>query len=362
MEIQNRSKQNRPYYFETSDLVIIALFSALGGVASVIVHYMGKTIGLLTGLPIGGGQIFSGLHIFWFVLVFLLTNRKIGVVILCGVMKGFVELFMGSSHGVMVVFISIGEAVIFEIVFYLLIALIQTDRFLVLVITITSGFSSTINIIIQLFVFFGYGIPLELILLVLGFSFFSGMVFGGLFGIFVFNVFNKTKLLSWRREHLSPAVPYTGKMFQVASFGIVSIIILSFIGSTFLYFQSPQLNTTEYSIDIVGSVNNPYRFFTSNFSDYEQNIVAEEITAVVHRPAKNYTGIPLSRIISNADPINSTYSVKIVSFDGYFVFFTNVDIEMTTMIITTEENGLRLIAADFLASNWVREIREIEII
>jgi energy-coupling factor transport system substrate-specific component len=362
MEMTNNGLQNKSYYFETADLVIIALFSALGGVASVIIHYMSKAFGLFTGLPIGGGQVFSGLHIFWFVIVFLLTNRKVGVVISCGVIKGFVELFVGSSHGVMVVFITIGEAIIFEVIYLLLITLTQTDRFLVLIITIASGFSSASNIFIQIFAFFGNGLSLELLLLILGFSFFSGTIFGGIFGIYVSNVFTKTKLLSWRREHQNPAVPYTGKIFQAASFGILGIIILSFFGSTLFHTQSDLSNSTEYAIDIVGSVNNPFRYFPSNFSDYKQTIFAEEITAVTHKPAKNYTGIPLSVIIAYSDPVDLSYSVKITSFDGYFVYFTSIDIEMTSMIITIQETGLRLIAAEFLAATWIREIQEIIII
>ena len=47
-------KKDQNYYYETSDLVIIALFSGLGGILSTFVGYLGNLVNSFLGIPFGG--------------------------------------------------------------------------------------------------------------------------------------------------------------------------------------------------------------------------------------------------------------------------------------------------------------------
>jgi len=196
MESSSDEKTTIPsYYLETSDLIIIALFAALGGVFSNIVANVAN---LFNSLFAGGGQLFAGLHVFWFVLVYFLTRRKKGAVLLAGIIKGLVELFMGNPLGIIVVLISIGEAIVFEIII-LILSPITSQRFDHIIIALAAGGATTTNMIILLNILLNQGLPLELILMMLIFSFLSGIIFGGYFGLLFYHLFQQTGLLDWRK-------------------------------------------------------------------------------------------------------------------------------------------------------------------
>ncbi|MFX1282904.1 MAG: ECF transporter S component [Promethearchaeota archaeon] len=205
MEPPPQNKLKKPtYYYETSDLVIIALFASLGGVFSSFIGYLGKLFGLAIGFPQGGGQIFAGLHILWFVLVFLQTDRKVGTVILCGIIKGFIELFSASHLGIIVLYVSIGEALVFEIVYFSLSILPKALKIESLILISAAGLAAVSNIVIRLNTFLGFALPLEIFILILGVCFISGVVFGGYLGLFLFQLFEQSRLLSWRKETKKP--------------------------------------------------------------------------------------------------------------------------------------------------------------
>ncbi len=208
MESSPTNRSQKPsYYYETSDLVIIALFAALGGVSSSIIANIANLFNTI--IP-GGGQIFAGLHVFWFVLVFLFTKKKKGVVILTGIIKGFIELFMGNPLGIIVVFIAFGEAVVFEIGYFSLTYLPSVQKIDYLKITVAAGFSTAINVIILLNILLGKDVPYEIILLMLSFSFISGIIFGGILGIIFFRLFQQSGLLNWRKEFKKPDGSFPG--------------------------------------------------------------------------------------------------------------------------------------------------------
>lgn len=350
--------KKRSYYFETVDLVIIALFAALGGVSSAFIGYIGRLFGTIIGLPVGGGQLFSGLHIFWLVLVFLLTNRKVGAVTLTGIIKGFVELFLASVHGIIVIYIAIGEAIVFEAVILGLTFLFQSKKLHHLTIAIAAGFSAASNVFIQLFTYLGAALPSEWFLLILGFSFFSGVGFGGYFGLALFRLFQKSALLNWRYEQKDQVLPFFGKMFQISSLGVFSIMIVVLIGSIMINYQPFH---DKYSIDIIGNVQYPFVYRSIDFQEYEMTIIAEQISTIAHHPPQNYTGVPLSIILAKAEPLNHNYTAKIIGSDAYFAIFTSQEIESTPIILSVQETGLRLIAADFPAERWVKQVIRIEI-
>ncbi len=199
---QESLETTRPtYYLDTFDLVAIALFAALGGIFSANIGNIGRLVFGST-LP-GGGQLFSGLHIFWYVLVFFLTNRKIGAVTLTGIIKGLVEIFSGNSLGILAFIIAVLSAIVFEICIILFRSLINTDRFQQIIIPLSAGLSSIVNILIQLEAFFGSltskGIPEEWIFVMLAFSFISGVFLAGYLGYIVYRLFENSNLIAWRK-------------------------------------------------------------------------------------------------------------------------------------------------------------------
>ena len=53
-----KNKPQYPYYFETADLVIIALFAALGGISSSIIANIARAIFLPLNIPNEGLESF----------------------------------------------------------------------------------------------------------------------------------------------------------------------------------------------------------------------------------------------------------------------------------------------------------------
>ena len=191
-DIQDQNQiKNQNYYFSTDDLVIIALFSALGGISS---SFIANIIRTAMGIP-GGGQLGAGIHIFWYVLIYYLLNGKIGAVTLAGILKGFVELFTGNSIGIIAIAVAVGGALVFEIGMYAYKTFIRRDNFLYLGVLISAGLAAASNILIQLEVFINRDIPLFVF-----FAFISGLFLGGVLGIEIFNIFDKTGILDWRKE------------------------------------------------------------------------------------------------------------------------------------------------------------------
>ena len=181
------------YYFETADLVIIALFSALGGITSSTIA---NIIRSAMGFP-GGGQLGAGIHIFWFVLIYYLVNKKAGAILLAGILKGFIEFFTGNSLGIMAILLAFGGALIFEVALYIYTMAVRKDRYLNIGVILSSGLASATNILIQLEFFINKDIPLFLCL-----SFISGVILGGILGIQMYNVFNRAGILNWRQSNL----------------------------------------------------------------------------------------------------------------------------------------------------------------
>ncbi len=184
-------------YFKTEELVIIALFAALGGMSSTFIANIARAIFLPLGIP-GSGQIASGLHIIWFVLIYLMINKKIGAVLLSGFIKGFIELFTGNSIGIMAMIVAVGAGITFEVTIYLYTRIIKTKSYQHIGIALAAGLASLSNIVIQLETFIGRNLPPEIFTLILVFSFLSGILLAGYLGIIIYNVFERSQILDWR--------------------------------------------------------------------------------------------------------------------------------------------------------------------
>jgi ABC-type thiamin/hydroxymethylpyrimidine transport system permease subunit len=177
--------------------VIIALFAGLGGISSSFIANIARAIFLPLGIP-GSGQIASGLHIIWFVLIYLMINKKVGAVLLTGCIKGFIELFTGNSIGIIAILVAVGAGITFEVTIYLYTRAVKAKIYHHVGIALAAGLASLSNIVIQLETFIGRNLPPEIFVLIMIFSFLSGVFLAGYLGIIIFNVFEQSHILDWR--------------------------------------------------------------------------------------------------------------------------------------------------------------------
>ena len=141
---------------------------------STYVGYLGNFLNRLFGVPFGAGQFLSGLHIFWIILAAGLV-RLPGAATAAGLLKGVIELFTGSTHGVAIVFVSLAQGLFVDLVLLLL------RRHSLPVYALAGGMGSASNVLVFQALYFS-GAPLSYILFIAGLSFFSGILFGGGFG------------------------------------------------------------------------------------------------------------------------------------------------------------------------------------
>jgi energy-coupling factor transport system substrate-specific component len=342
------------YYFTTRDLVTIAVLSALGGALSTFVGYLGLLLNTTVGTPFGAGQFLSGLHVFWIVLAAGLI-RKTGSASIAGLLKGFVEFFTGSTHGVVIVLVSLIQGLIIDIGFY---AIGQRDSLPLW--CIIGGFAAASNVIIfQLFFFSGAPLIFLVLLVILASS--SGIIFGGYFGhattclILESHVYRSTASSPiksqgsvWRR--LGP--------YRLSA--LIFLIAIAFGASLYAVFVwRPVLDP--YSCEVVGQVAQPLRFSYFAYSDQEVTLEAQLIGSVTQLAPQNYTGIQLVTILADVNPLDSATTLEVVSSDGYSATFSLAEAQSDDEIILVLEDGLRLIAKNYPGWYWVQKVVSIVI-
>ena len=162
----------KPYRrFTSRELSLIIIFSALGGAVSVPIGYAGNFLKTVPGIPFGSSQALSGLHVLWIVLAAVMV-RKTGSGTMTGFLKGLVELFLFSYHGIFVLLISSVEGIIVDIV---LIIARRTDT---PSICLAGGLSSASNVSVIQFILVP-SLPMPILAFMYLTSFLSGLVFSG---------------------------------------------------------------------------------------------------------------------------------------------------------------------------------------
>jgi energy-coupling factor transport system substrate-specific component len=342
------------YYFTTRDLVTIAVLSALGGVLSTFVGYLGLLLNTTVGTPFGAGQFLSGLHVFWIVLATGLI-RKTGSATAAGLLKGFVEFFTGSTHGIVVVLVSLIQGLIIDIGFYVI-----GQRDSLPLWCIISGFAAASNVIIfQLFFFSGAPLIFLVLLSILAFS--SGIIFGGYFG-------HATTYLVLESQVYRSAASTTKKSqgsvwrrlgpYRLSA--LIFLIAIVFGASLYAVFVwRPTLDP--FSCEVVGQVAQPLRFSYFSYSDQEVTFEAQLTGSVTQLPPQNYTGIQLVTILGDVHPLDSATTLLVISSDGYSATFSLEEVQSDNEIILVMEDGLRLVAKNYPGWFWVQKVVSIVI-
>jgi energy-coupling factor transport system substrate-specific component len=152
-------------------LAVLLIFSALGGVNSVLVGYAGRLLSMLSIFSFAVPQLLSGLHVFWLVLVALLVRTR-GSATAAGTLKGLIETSLSSHLGVFSFAVSLTEGAIVDFVF----AFLKKNR--MFSVYVAGGLSSASNLlIVQLF--FLSPLPISVYVLAYFAAFLSGLLFGG---------------------------------------------------------------------------------------------------------------------------------------------------------------------------------------
>ena len=315
------------YYFKTNDLVKIAIISALGGVSSTYIGYLGNLVNRFLGVPFGAGQFMAGLHIFWIILGFGLIKKE-GTCTMIGVLKALVELFSGGKLGVFVILLSGVQGLIADVIF-----LIVRKRN-VITYALAGGISTTANVLIFQLFFVPYT-AYRFFLLIAMISFISGVAFAGIFGYNVLNIVE-------------------GKEQEYSIKKVTTLVVCGVFLVGGVYYYSFVYEGSE-KIQVGGAVLSPYSFYYQDFLDVETTVLAEMVGQYKYEPETEYTGIPLAAIIEKAGPQGTT--VRITAGDGYSVDFPLDSID--ECIITQER---RLIAKGYEGSYWVQDVVEIMVL
>ena len=160
----------------TRKLNIIIILSALGSISSLFVGYAANLVSFIPLGPISG-QIFSGLHVFWLVIVAVLAKKR-GAATMAGALKGVVEMILPNHIGPFVFLMSLLEGVIVDVI------LLPVKRVKLSLTLLAAGLSSASNIVIlQIFQFLPSSFPFVVYAAMYFASFMSGVIFGGYLSI-----------------------------------------------------------------------------------------------------------------------------------------------------------------------------------
>jgi energy-coupling factor transport system substrate-specific component len=338
--------------------VTIAILASLGGAMSTFIGYLGNLINLSLGVPFGAGQFLAGLHVFWIVLIrIMVPNRGVGTA--GGLLKGTIELFTGSTHGIVIVVVSLVQGFIIDIVAELGGKSHPESRSIW---WIGAGFSSAINVIVFQFVYFA-GVDWFYIFVVSTLAFFSGVIFAGYFAWETLEFLKDTGVLANSFETVRPIITQrTTRSLCVRNIPAILLILFISLGSVFYVTAGSNLLADPVSCEIVGLVDNPYTYRESDFVASQVTIEAELIGAYTHLPLANYTGVLISTIVEQATPQPEATSLLVLAKDGYSVSFElSVVLNDSRLLLVQESGGLWLVAANYDGSYWVQMVTTLQV-
>lgn len=174
------------HYFSTRQLLIIALFSGMGAVLSTYVGYLGRAFGNLTGFP-AGGQLFTGLHVFWVILVLAIVDKK-GAGLLAATFDNSLQFLMGSHLGILVLPVGLVEGIFAELGYW---PLKRFSRIAALI--VAGGLGSWSNLLVHQVAFNRFG-NAYLFGIVSACALASGVALAGILPWYIHNILRKTGL------------------------------------------------------------------------------------------------------------------------------------------------------------------------
>ena len=346
----------------TREIVIMAILSSLGGALSTFVGYLGNMINLALGVPFGAGQFMAGLHVFWLVLVRVLVPKK-GAGTMAGLLKGVAELFTGSTHGIVIVIVSLVQGIIIDLAGIMGGNSKNTNIISRLVWWLLAGISAASNVVVfQIFYF--VGAPWLYIVIIIILAFCSGIIFAGYFAWETLEFIQETGVITTTFMSLRSQSPsQTKKRVALRNLPAITLVLFLSFGSIYYTVAVAKTFVDPYTCEVTGLVEQPFTYHSSDFIDEEITIEAELQGAYTHKPPTNYTGVLVRTILEQAIPLSEASGLQVRARDGYIINFDDLEHVMTDnrFLLTETDDGLWLIAADYDGSLWVKQVTTLEI-
>ena len=349
-------------FLSTREIVTIAILASLGGALSTFVGYLGNLINLALGVPFGAGQFMAGLHVFWLVLIRAIVPKH-GVGTAGGLLKGIVELFTGSTHGIVIVLVSLVQGFVVDIGAAAAGSTDTPAESVRVTWWLGAGIAAATNVLVfQFFYFSGAAFVYIAVITVLAFC--SGIIFAGYFAWETLEFLNDAGTITGFKS-IKPAIQSKTPR-TLASRNLPAIIFVSFLLIGSLYYTSniAQVFADPNTCEVTGLVNHPYSFTLADFSGETVTVEAELVGAYTHLPPANYTGPLISTILQRAQLQPDASGLQVKARDGYSVIFDDLDSVMsdTHLLLTMNTDGLWLIAGNYDGSLWVRQVIVLQVI
>jgi hypothetical protein len=196
---------------------------------------------------------------------------------------------------------------------------------------LAGGLATCSNVIIFLLFTSTYQGLLWLFLILLAVSFVSGVLFAGLL---VWNIAGTLDHagISVRAPGFGPGSAATGppvmanggtreRTWRSMTGIIITIVaVVLLFGGALAYYVATVDDVTkmrEGVVSVEGAVEVPYTFDLEEFEDELVTVEAELQGEFTHVPMREYTGVPLARIVERASPEGGSTLVRVVGADGY---------------------------------------------
>jgi energy-coupling factor transport system substrate-specific component len=339
----------------TRDIVTIAILASLGGALSTFVGYLGNLVNLALGVPFGAGQFMAGLHVFWLVLIRVIVPKR-GVGTAGGLLKGMIEMFTGSTHGIVIVVVSLVQGFIIDIAATVAGNNENPKDSSRIIWWLGAGVASGVNVIVlQLFYFTGAPFLYIFVISILAIS--SGIIFAGYFAWETLEFLNDAGTITGFQS-IKPAIQ-NNKPRSIAYRNLPAIVFVLFLTVGSIYYTTNVTNVfaNPYTCEVRGLVDNPFSFTLEDFSDFEVTIEAELTGAYSHIQPTNYTGILLSTILLQAGVQSGAVGLQITAKDGYSISLDLANVMTDSELLLSRTNtGLWLIAGNYDGSMWVQQV------
>ena len=336
------------FRFDLRDLVLIALLSAVGGVLSTYIGYLGNLINRLFGVPFGAGQLIAGVHILWPLLARAII-RKFGSGTMTGLIKGLVEFLSGGTHGIVIVLVSVIEGLFIDV------GMSMSSRRSLGVMMLSGAVASATNVFVLQAIYFA-NIPLTLLLGMAGLALISGAFLGGYLAWDLHGMLRtsnlirpdseterKTRTIDWRRH-------------------VITLIVvgLGLVGATTYYVTVYDPFAAPDAVSIEGAVSLPYVLVLSDSEADVVTINTELRGSTMTIPARDYTGLLLREIIERANPSSDATGLRVIALDGYEIELPWEVVQSDEeLLLILEDGSVRLVAAAYDGGYWVQQVRRI---
>ena len=339
----------------TRDIVTIAILASLGGALSTFVGYLGNLVNLALGVPFGAGQFMAGLHVFWIVLIRVIVHKR-GVGTAGGLLKGTIEMFTGSTHGIVIVLVSLIQGFVVDIAASAAGSNDSPKDSSRITWWLGAGVASAVNVIVlQLFYFTGAPILYIFVISILAFC--SGIIFAGYFAWETLEFLNDAGTISGFQSTKPVISNKTPRSVAYRNLPAIVFVLFLTVGSLYYTTNVANVFADPYSCEVRGLVDNPFSFSLEDFSGSEVTIEAELIGAYTHLPLANYTGLLLSTILQHANVQTGAVGLQIIARDGYSISLDIAAVMIDSDLLLSRSNdGFWLIAGNYDGSMWVRQV------